>query len=70
MLLCISFIIKEHIEYCLVCKSNHPFLVLKGVIEMSFLVLKRISGNSEEDRYFILPNCSLVIKLQFGNVEY
>jgi hypothetical protein len=24
------------------------FLVLKGVTEMSFLVLKRISGNSEE----------------------
>jgi hypothetical protein len=45
-------------------------LVLKGVTEMSFLVLKRISGNSEEDRYFILPNCTLVIKLQFGNVEY
>jgi hypothetical protein len=39
--------------YCLVCKSNHPFLALKGVTEMSFLVLKRISRNSEEDQYFI-----------------
>jgi hypothetical protein len=48
-------------EYCLVCKSNHPFLVLKRVTEMSFLVLKRISENSEEDQYFILPNRSLVI---------
>jgi hypothetical protein len=37
---------------------------------MSFLVLKRISGNSEEDQYFILPNYSLVIELQFGNIEY
>jgi hypothetical protein len=37
---------------------------------MSFLVLKRISGNSEEHQYFILPNCSLVIELQFGNIEY
>jgi hypothetical protein len=46
------------------------FLVLKGVTEMSFLVLKRISENSEEDQYFILPNCSLVIELQFGNIEY
>jgi hypothetical protein len=27
--------------------NNHPFLVLKGATEMSFLVLKRISGNSE-----------------------
>jgi hypothetical protein len=35
--------------YRLVCKSNHPFLVLKGVTEMSFLVLKRISVNSEEN---------------------
>jgi hypothetical protein len=35
--------------YRLVPKSNHPFLVLKGVTEMSFLVLKRISGNSEEN---------------------
>jgi hypothetical protein len=35
-------------EYRLVSKSNHPFLVLKGVTEMSFLVLKR-SGNSEEN---------------------
>jgi hypothetical protein len=34
--------------YRLVRKSNHPFLVLKGVTEMSFLVLKIISGNSEE----------------------
>jgi hypothetical protein len=33
-------------------------LVLKGVTEMSFLVLKRISGNSEEDQYFISSNCS------------
>ncbi len=56
--------------YCLVCKINHPFLVLKGVTEMSFLDLKRISGNSKEDQYFILPNCSLVIELQFGNIEY
>jgi hypothetical protein len=56
--------------YRLVRKSNHPFLVLKGVTEMSFLVLKRISGNSEEDQYFVLPNCSLVIELQFGNIEY
>jgi hypothetical protein len=37
---------------------------------MSFLVLKRISGSSEEDQYFILPNYSLVIELQFGNKEY
>jgi hypothetical protein len=58
------------ISYCLVCKSSHPFLVLKGVTEMSFLVLKRISGNSEEDQYFILSNCRLVIELQFGNIEY
>ncbi len=56
--------------YRLVRKSNHPFLVLKGVTEMSFLVLKIISGYSEEDKYFILPNCSLVIELQFGNIEY
>ncbi len=47
---------------------NHAFLVLKEVTEMSFLVLKRVSGNSEEDQYFILPNCSLVIELQFGNI--
>jgi hypothetical protein len=47
----------------LVLRSNHPFLVLKGVTEMAFLALKRISGNSEEDKYFILPNCSLVIEL-------
>jgi hypothetical protein len=58
------------IFYCLVCKSNHPFLVLKGVTEMSFLVLKIISRNSEEVQYFTLPNCSLVIKLQFGNIDY
>jgi hypothetical protein len=45
-------------------------LVLKEVTEMSLLVLKRISRNSEEDQYFILPNCSLVIELQFGNIEY
>jgi hypothetical protein len=56
--------------YRLIRKSNHPFLVLKGVTEMSFLVLKIISGYSEEDQYFILPNCSLVIKLQFSNIEY
>jgi hypothetical protein len=37
------------LRYRLVCKSNHPFLVLKGVTEMSFLVLKRIGGNSEEN---------------------
>jgi hypothetical protein len=37
---------------------------------MSFLVLKRISGNSEKDQYFMLPNCSLVIEVQFGNIEY
>jgi hypothetical protein len=37
---------------------------------MLFFVLKKISGNSEEDQYFILPNCSLVIELQFGNIEY
>jgi hypothetical protein len=43
----INFMTK--LEYCLVRKSNHPFLVLKGVTEMSFLVLKRISGNSEEN---------------------
>jgi hypothetical protein len=35
--------------YRLVCKSNHPFLVLKGVTEMSFLVLKRVGENSEEN---------------------
>jgi hypothetical protein len=57
-------------SYRLVRKSNHPFLVLKGVTEMSFSVLKRVSGNSEEDQYFILPNYSLVIELQFGNIEY
>jgi hypothetical protein len=57
-------------SYCrLVRKSNHPFLVLKGVTEMSFLVLKRISGNSEEDQYFVLPNCSSITKLQFGNIK-
>jgi hypothetical protein len=37
------------IDYRLVRKSNHPFLVLKGVTEMSFLVLKRVSVNSEEN---------------------
>jgi hypothetical protein len=37
---------------------------------MTFSVLKRISGKSEEDQYFILPNCSLVIELQFGIIEY
>ncbi len=37
---------------------------------MSFLVLKRISGNSEENLYSTLPNCSFVIELQFGNIEY
>jgi hypothetical protein len=37
---------------------------------MSFLVLKRISGKSEKDQYFILPNCSLIIELQFGNIKY
>jgi hypothetical protein len=42
-----------------ISKSNHTKMVLKGVTEMSFLVLKRIGGNSEEDQYFILPNCSL-----------
>jgi hypothetical protein len=57
-------------QYRLVRKSNHPFLVLKGVTEMSFLVLKTINGNSEEDQYFVLPNCSIVIELQFGNIEY
>jgi hypothetical protein len=57
-------------SYCLVSKSNHPFLVLKGVNEVSFLILKRISGNSEEDQYFILSNCSLVIELQFGDIDY
>jgi hypothetical protein len=57
-------------SYRLVRKSNHPFLVLKGVTEMSFLVLKRISGNSEAYQYFILPNCSLDIELQFDNIEY
>jgi hypothetical protein len=31
----------------MVCKSNHPFLVLKGVTEMSFLVLKRVRGICE-----------------------
>jgi hypothetical protein len=36
---------------------------------MSFLILKIFSGNSEEDQYFILPNCSLVIELQFGNIS-
>jgi hypothetical protein len=36
-------------NYRLVRKSNHPFLVLKGVTEMSFLVLKRISTNFEEN---------------------
>jgi hypothetical protein len=38
---------------------------------MSFLVLKKkISGNSEEDQYSMLPNCSLVIELKFGNTKY
>jgi hypothetical protein len=37
---------------------------------MSFLVLKRIRVNSEEDQYFILPNCSLVIELQFGTAKF
>jgi uncharacterized protein with PQ loop repeat len=41
------FLFSEFITYHLVRKSNHPFLVLKGVTEMSFL--KRISGNSEEN---------------------
>ncbi len=36
-------------KYCLVRKSNQPFLVLKGVTERSFLNLKRDSGNSEEN---------------------
>jgi hypothetical protein len=36
----------------MVRKNNHPFLVLKGVTEMSFLVLKRVGGNSEEN-YFL-----------------
>jgi hypothetical protein len=39
----------EKIAYRLVRKSNQPFLVLKGVTEMSFLVLKRVSVNSEEN---------------------
>ncbi len=56
--------------YCLVRKSNHPFLVLKGVTEMSFFVLKRISANSEDDQYFMLLNCSSITKLQFGNIKY
>jgi hypothetical protein len=47
------------IKYRLLRKSNHPFLVLKGVTEISFLVLKRISENSE-DQYFI--------ELQFDNI--
>jgi hypothetical protein len=55
---------------CLVRKSNHPFLVLKGVTEMSFLVLKRISGNSEENKCSMLPNWSSITKLQFGNIKY
>jgi hypothetical protein len=50
-------------SYRLVRESNHSFLVLKWVTEMSFSVLKSISGNSEEDKYFILPNCSLVIEV-------
>jgi hypothetical protein len=37
---------------------------------MSFLVLKRISINSEEDQYCMLPNFSFVIELQFGNIQY
>jgi hypothetical protein len=37
---------------------------------MSFLVLKRISENSEEDHYSMLPNCSSITKLKFGNIEY
>jgi hypothetical protein len=40
---------KNIVLFVLVCKNSHPFLVLKGVTEMSFLVLKRISGNSEEN---------------------
>jgi hypothetical protein len=31
--------------------------------------LKIISVNSEENQYFMLLNCSLVIKLQFGNID-
>jgi hypothetical protein len=54
----------------LVPKNIHAFLVLKGATEMSFLVLKRVSGISEEDLCFILPTCSLVIELQFDNIEY
>jgi hypothetical protein len=45
-------------------------LVLKGVTEILFLVLKRISGNSEDDQYFILPNFSSITKLQFCNIKY
>jgi hypothetical protein len=45
-------------------------LVLKGVTEMSFLVLKRISGNSEENKYSMLPYFSLVTELQFGKIKY
>jgi hypothetical protein len=41
--------VQNVIKYRLVPKSYHPFLVLKGVTEMSFLVLKRIGGNSEEN---------------------
>ncbi len=37
---------------------------------MSFFVLKRISGNSEENLYSMLPNCSSITKLQFGNIKY
>jgi hypothetical protein len=44
-----SMIFKMCSSYCLICKNNHPFLVLKGVTEMSFFVSKRISGNSEEN---------------------
>ncbi len=35
-------------SYRLVLESNRPFLVLKGASEKSFLVLKRVNGNSEE----------------------
>jgi hypothetical protein len=41
--------------------SGCLFLVLKGVTEMSFLVLKRISGNSEEN--YLIFYVTNIIKL-------
>ncbi len=36
-------------KYRLVCKSNHPFLVLKGANEKSFVVFQKVNGNYKKD---------------------